>query len=83
MRLLLLYQDDGRGIAEENIGRIFEPFFTGNRAGGNTGLGLNILYNIVRRIFKGTIDCKSRPNEGVTFEIRFPQEELQEKIKGE
>lgn len=70
----LVYRDDGRGIAPEHLGRIFEPFFTGNRSGGNTGLGLNILYNIVRQIFKGSVECKSKPGEGVVFEIRFPAE---------
>ncbi len=70
---VLLYQDDGKGIAPDALSKIFDPFFTGNRSGGNTGLGLHILYNIVRQIFKGTVSCRSSLNEGAVFEIRFPK----------
>ncbi len=70
----LSYSDDGCGIPPENLGRIFEPFFSGKRSGGNTGLGLNILYNIVRKVFKGSVECKSKPGEGVVFAISFPVE---------
>jgi len=67
--LILNYKDDGKGIQEKDLPHIFEPFFTTKRGLGGTGLGLNILYNIIRKQFHGQISCKSKPNEGVDFEI--------------
>jgi len=64
-----IYEDNGKGIKEENLEKIFDPFFTTNRKKGNTGLGLNILYNIITQTLNGTIKCKSKENEGVKFII--------------
>ncbi|NYZ16286.1 HAMP domain-containing protein [Azospirillum sp. RWY-5-1] len=63
--------DDGRGIPEELQRRIFEPFFTTRRSRGNTGLGLHIAFNIVRRTLKGRIDLVASPT-GARFAIRMP-----------
>jgi C4-dicarboxylate-specific signal transduction histidine kinase len=41
------YKDDGKGIGKEFISHVFDPFFTTKRASGGTGLGLNIVYNLV------------------------------------
>ncbi len=70
--LILYYTDDGKGIQEKDLPHIFEPFFTTKRGRGGTGLGLNILYNIVKKQFGGYITCHSKPNKGVRFEIIFP-----------
>jgi len=70
--LVLHYIDDGKGIQEQDLPHIFEPFFTTKRGLGGTGLGLNILYNIVKKQFGGYITCHSKPNKGVHFEIIFP-----------
>lgn len=67
----LIYKDDGKGIKEENIKKIFEPFFTTNRQDGGTGLGLNIIYNLVTSQLNGSIVCNSKINEGVEFIIEF------------
>jgi len=72
--LELKYKDDGKGISQENLPKIFEPFFTTNREKGGTGLGLNVVYNIVTNNLNGTIDCKSKLGEGVLFTMRFPIE---------
>jgi len=72
-RLELRFSDDGVGIPPENLGHIFEPFFTTNRSAGGTGLGLNIVYNLVVARLKGTIACESVPEQGTTFLISFPQ----------
>lgn len=69
---LLTYSDDGRGISEENLKKVFDPFFTTNRGGGGTGLGLNIVSNIVNQTLKGRITCESKPGSGATFLINFP-----------
>jgi len=66
-----IYKDNGKGIKEENIDRIFEPFFTTNRESGGTGLGLNIVYNIVTNGLGGTIKCISEKGKGVEFVMVF------------
>ena len=68
----LVYKDNGRGIPEDVIAHIFEPFFTTNRQSGGSGLGLYIVYNIITQRLDGTIECFSRPGEGVEFTIVLP-----------
>ena len=67
--LFLKYSDDGKGIPEENIGKIFDPFFTTRRGKGGTGLGLHIVYNLVKQKLEGSIRCESKVGEGTTFTI--------------
>ncbi|MGA1932394.1 ATP-binding protein [Arcobacter sp. YIC-464] len=70
-QLLINYKDNGKGIKEEHLTKIFEPFFTTNRDSGSTGLGLNIIYNIITSKLNGTITCNSKENEGVEFLIKI------------
>ncbi len=65
--------DTGVGIAEENIGRVYDPFFTTKEVGKGTGLGLAVTYGIVNR-HNGTIEIKSKVGEGTTFTITLPIE---------
>jgi PAS domain S-box-containing protein len=67
----LIYKDDGKGIKKENLDKIFDPFFTTNRNNGGTGLGLNIIYNIITNTLKGKIKCISTEGNGVEFIITF------------
>jgi signal transduction histidine kinase len=69
-RLNIIYYDNGSGIAEQHLSRIFEFFFT---TGGGTGLGLNIVYNIVQKL-KGNIKCESKEGEFTQFTIDIPIE---------
>ena len=59
----------GGGIPEEDLDKIFEPFFSRKRKG--TGLGLAIVHQIVTG-HRGEIGVESRPGEGTTFRIRLP-----------
>lgn len=68
-KLTIIYKDNGRGIKKENINKIFDPFFTTNRDKGGSGLGLNIIYNIIISTLNGSIKCKSEENKGVEFII--------------
>ncbi len=77
----LIYQDNGKGISEENLKKIFNPFFTTNRDHGGSGLGMNIIYNLVTSKLHGKIRCESKERNGVTFTITFPAE-LKEKGAG-
>ncbi|WP_448191453.1 sensor histidine kinase [Azospirillum sp. sgz301742] len=65
--------DNGRGIPPEDIGRVFDPFFTTRRADGKIGLGLNAVYNLATLALCGSIAVTSRDGEGTTFVIRFPR----------
>lgn len=67
------YIDDGKGISENHLHNIFEPFYTTNRDGGGSGLGLNLVYNTVITHLGGTISADSKPGEGVCFIIEFPK----------
>jgi len=63
--------DTGKGIPEENLSKIFNPFFTTKDVGKGTGLGLHIVYDIIEN-HNGTIDVQSIVGEGTTFIIRLP-----------
>ncbi len=64
-------KDNGRGIPEDRIGRVFEPFYTTKPVGAGTGLGLSISYGIVER-HGGTINVSSAAGRGTTFTIKLP-----------
>lgn len=70
--VILEYRDDGAGIPEENLPRIFDPFFTTKRGQGGSGLGMNIVYNIVVQSLKGSIRVDSQNRQGVRFVLRLP-----------
>jgi PAS domain S-box-containing protein len=63
--------DKGEGIPEENLARIFQPFFTTKPRGEGTGLGLSITRQIVLR-HTGQISVESAPGKGTTFILNFP-----------
>lgn len=64
--------DNGGGIAPENMGRIYDPFFTTKLGKGGSGLGLNIVYNIVYGVLDGKIDVKSELGKGTRFTMTLP-----------
>ncbi len=70
--IILKISDNGAGISEENLKSIYEPFFTTKRGSGGTGLGLNIVYNIIRQKFGGNIHCESEQGTGTCFTITIP-----------
>jgi signal transduction histidine kinase len=69
--VVLELQDEGIGISEENINRIFGPFFTTKQNKENAGLGLAICRRIIDA-HKGEIEIKSMPKEGTIVIIRLP-----------
>lgn len=64
--------DTGCGIPAEIQHRIFDPFFTTKRVGEGTGQGLSIGYRIVVELHKGSMTFNSVVDEGTTFQIRLP-----------
>jgi len=70
----LTIQDAGIGIDEKILIKIFEPFFTTKGKETGTGLGLSVVYGIVKQ-HKGFIQVQSKLQEGTTFKIYFPASE--------
>ena len=64
--------DNGKGIAPELIDKVFDPFVTTRRSQGGTGLGLNIVFNLVAKRFGGSISVSSKPGQGARFLLRIP-----------
>lgn len=65
-------RDDGVGIPQAHLARVFDPFFTTKLGRGGSGLGLNIVYNLVHDVLGGTIHVDSPPGQGACFIIRLP-----------
>ena len=70
-RFRLSIRDSGRGIAPEDLHRIFEPFYSTKKNQGGTGLGLSITYTLVQEM-GGTIRVESQPGEGTCFILDLP-----------
>ena len=70
-RVVIEISDTGVGISEENIGKVYDPFFTTKELGKGTGLGLAVTYGIVKR-HDGSIDIRSKLGEGTSFTITLP-----------
>ncbi len=67
----IVFQDDGPGIAPENLEHIFDPFFTTKRPGRSPGLGLSICKTLLRE-HRGNIEAASAPGGGAIFTITLP-----------
>jgi len=63
--------DTGRGIAREDISKVFDPFFSTKEEGKGLGLGLSVVYAIIDR-HKGTISAESTPGKGTVITITLP-----------
>jgi signal transduction histidine kinase len=64
--------DNGKGIPENLIKRIFDPFVTTKRGQGASGLGMHLVYNLVTQALNGSISLVSEEGHGVKFRILFP-----------
>jgi len=73
-------RDTGSGIDPDIIGKIFDPFFSTKEIGKGFGLGLSIVYGIVKE-HNGIIKADSKPGEGTIFKIFFPEYKGESKIE--
>ena len=78
-RVELSISDTGVGIPEENMAKIFEPYFTTRDFG--SGLGLTLVYKIIKE-HQGEINLHSREGEGTTFNITLPAPQKQKRLLG-
>ena len=73
------FSDNGVGVSEEHVNRIFERFYRvdkgRSRDTGGTGLGLAIVKHVMRRA-GGELSIESTPGEGSKFMLRFPEERI-------
>lgn len=71
-QVIVSVSDNGTGIPEQALGKIFQPFFTTKPTGEGTGLGLSLSYDTVTKGHGGTIVVESKQGEGSVFTIRLP-----------
>jgi len=65
-------RDNGNGIPQKVIDKIFQPFFTTKPTGEGTGLGLSLSYDIITKMHSGNLDVETWEGEGTEFIIRLP-----------
>ncbi|GLQ29872.1 sensor histidine kinase [Litoribrevibacter albus] len=71
--VMILVSDDGIGMSEDIQQRIFEPFYTTKLGQGGSGLGMNIVYNMVTGVLGGKIHIFSHQNKGTQVELKLPK----------
>lgn len=69
--LKVIFEDTGKGIAPDDLGKVFDPFYTTKKPGEGTGLGLWVSYGIMKN-FGGDIQVKSELGKGSTFTLILP-----------
>ncbi len=69
---IIRIRDNGKGISQENINKIFNPFFTTKPTGKGTGLGLSLSYEIITKTHQGEIAVESELSEYAEFIIKLP-----------
>ena len=79
--VIMEYQDDGIGLSREAAKKIFEPMFTTCRSDGGTGLGMHLVYNIIKQRMKGDISIEPS-DTGVHFRMVMPVSKAQRRDKG-
>lgn len=71
--VVLTFSDDGAGMADDVLRRVFDPFFTTRMGQGGTGLGMHIVYNIVNAVLGGRITVSSAPGAGTSVRMLLPR----------
>jgi two-component system cell cycle sensor histidine kinase/response regulator CckA len=80
--IVLAVSDSGSGMDGDTLSHVFEPFFTSQAPGSRAGLGLSIIYGIVKQI-GGVVRVSSEPGQGTTVKVFFPRAEGEEQVATE
>jgi signal transduction histidine kinase len=72
-QVILNFSDDGIGMAQKTLHQVFDPFFTTKMGQGGSGLGMNIVYNVVTGMLGGSISIASTPGNGTSVTIMMPK----------
>lgn len=75
--IIIVYSDNGKGIAPKDLPHIFVPYYSTAHSRGGSGLGLSVINNLVTTVLGGTIKCESTLGEGTTFTIRVPEKPIE------
>lgn len=67
--LFITIEDNGHGMTKEKVKQIFVPFYSGELSNRTSGIGLNVVYNLVTKVFDGQIICKSELGKGTTLNM--------------
>jgi signal transduction histidine kinase len=70
--LTIDYTDDGCGMSPEALKHLFDPFYTTKRGMGGSGLGANVVYNLVTTKLGGSISVDSEPGQGLHYRLQIP-----------
>ena len=70
---MLLIRDNGTGIEEQHLDKIFDPFYTTKDVGDGMGLGLSIVYRIIEKL-EGRISVRTEPGRFCEFALEFPEQ---------
>lgn len=71
-KVQLIIQDNGQGMPAEHLQKAFEPFFTTRLGQGGSGLGLHLVYSIVRGVLGGDVELASEPGQGLVLSMKLP-----------
>jgi signal transduction histidine kinase len=72
-KVVFIYTDDGRGMDNEVLAKIFDPFFSTRFGQGGSGLGMFVVYNLVTTALAGSIQVESGPGKGFRCTIEIPK----------
>ena len=70
-KVSIIVKDNGNGIHQKIVDKIFQPFFTTKPTGQGTGLGLSLSYDIIKA-HGGEIEVETAEGEGTTFTVQVP-----------
>ena len=69
----IIFTDNGKGMDEEELSKVFQPFFTTKRNQGGSGLGAHIILTHVTQTLGGSVNCVSTPGSGTSYIIQLPK----------
>lgn len=72
--VIIVFSDDGKGLEPSIKEKVFEPFITTKRNEGGSGLGMNIIYNLIHEKLQGDIKIESIKDQGTIITINIPKE---------